>query len=105
MVAAKLANMKSGTRTDLEPSAERREVSISQAAQMLKTSKKSVERAKSVQKHGEPELVAAVETGDIAVTAEEEPVRHSGAFSAPSWRTSRRIAANVAKLPVMLGKT
>jgi hypothetical protein len=66
MVAAKLANMKVGD-NQYGP-AERPNLSQAQAAKMLKTSEKSVRRAKTVQKHGEPELVAAVEAGDIAVT-------------------------------------
>jgi hypothetical protein len=52
MVAAKLATMKQGTRTDLAPKGA---MSKAQAAKMLKTSEKSVERAKTVQKHGDPE--------------------------------------------------
>jgi hypothetical protein len=39
---------------------------------LLKTSARSVERAKTIQKQGSPELVAAVEAGDIGVTPAAE---------------------------------
>jgi hypothetical protein len=52
MVAAKLANMASGTRTDLEPAANLPEVSLvsqSDAASMLNVSERSVNTAKMVE--------------------------------------------------------
>lgn len=74
MVAAKLANLKQGARTDLSPIGER---SQAQAAELLNVGKRSVERARAVIDDGEPELIEAVEQGEIPVS----------------------VAADVAKLP------
>jgi N6-adenosine-specific RNA methylase IME4 len=68
MIAARLANMRQGERTDL-PSIEGRLVSQQQAAELLNVGIASVERAKIVRELGEPELVAAVECGVVSVTA------------------------------------
>ena len=68
MVAANIANMASGTRTDLEPSANLHEVSIPDAAEKLNVSERSVKTAKQVKEKGSPELVAAVESGKVAVS-------------------------------------
>lgn len=62
MVAAKVANMRQGERTDLSPIGEK--ISQEQAAAMLNVSKRNVERAAKVQAHGAPELVSAVERGE-----------------------------------------
>ncbi|MBO6755449.1 MAG: hypothetical protein JJ902_03930 [Roseibium sp.] len=69
MVAAKLANMQQGARTDLEPSANLQEVSSAQAADMLNVSERTVNAAKSVQRQGSPELVEKVERGKVSVSA------------------------------------
>ena len=73
-VAAKLANMKQGERTDLEPSANLQKVSQSEAAEMLNVSERSVATAKKVIDQGAPELVDAVERGDASVSAAAEMV-------------------------------
>lgn len=69
MVAAKIANMK---RSDtLRQNTDRSidlSVSQDQAAEILNVSVPSVKRAKVVQEHGTPELIAAVEKGEIAVS-------------------------------------
>ena len=61
MVAAKLATMRSGTRTDLQPSVNLREVSNTEASQLLNIGERSVERAKTSLKNSEvgEELAAA----------------------------------------------
>jgi ParB-like chromosome segregation protein Spo0J len=69
MVAAKLATMKQGTRTDLSPIGE---MSQAQAADLLNVGKRSVERAGEVLDHGTPGLVQAVERGDVSVSAAAE---------------------------------
>jgi len=69
MVAAKLANMNQGARTDLEHSANLPEVSQPQAAAMLNISERTLRTAKQVHHEGAPELVAAVEQGKVAVSA------------------------------------
>lgn len=66
MVAARLANMQKGARTDLAPIGA---MSDAAAAQLLNVSERSVERAKAVRESGTPDLVAAVERGHIAVSA------------------------------------
>jgi hypothetical protein len=57
--------MKQGARTDLSPIGGK---SQSQAAEMLNVGKRTVERAKQVITHGTPELVAAVDRGDVTVS-------------------------------------
>jgi hypothetical protein len=69
MVAAKLANMRQGARTDVQPPANLPEVSTAQAAETLNISERLVRHAKQVQAEGEPELIQAVEAGHLAVTA------------------------------------
>ena len=68
MIAAKLANMRQGERTDL-PSFEGRSVSQEQAARLLNVGLASVERAKVVCDRGTPEMVEAVERGEVSVSA------------------------------------
>lgn len=72
MVAARIATMRQGERTDLELSAERRKVSQSESAEMLNTSERSVSRASKVLRDGVAELVSAVEQGKIPVTVAEK---------------------------------
>lgn len=69
MVAAKLANMKQGTRTDLRHSANLPEVSQSEAAESCKVSERSVRSAREVIEHGAHELREAVESGEVSVSA------------------------------------
>ncbi|MHB1239854.1 MAG: DUF551 domain-containing protein [Gammaproteobacteria bacterium] len=69
MVAAKIANMRQGERTDLRPSANLRKVSQKQAAELLNVSDRSVSNARKVQERGAPALVEAVERGKLAVSA------------------------------------
>lgn len=68
MVAAKLANMAQGARTDREPSANLQKVSQLEAAKLLSVSPRSVADAKKVVEHGTPELLRRVERGEIAVS-------------------------------------
>jgi ParB-like chromosome segregation protein Spo0J len=69
MIAARLATMAQGARTDLSPIGEK---SQAQAAELLNVGKRSVERAKKVREHGTPELQAAVERGEVSVSAAAE---------------------------------
>jgi hypothetical protein len=75
MVAARIATMRQGERTDLQPSADLPKVSQAGAAQMLSVSDRSVRNAAVVQRHGVPELGGAVERGEIAVSAAAEIAR------------------------------
>jgi hypothetical protein len=72
MVAAKLATLKQGARTDLSPIGE---MSQADAAALLNVGKRSVERAKMVRDQAEPELIAAVERGDVSVSGAVEKIR------------------------------
>jgi ParB-like chromosome segregation protein Spo0J len=70
MIAARLANMRQGERTDLaRRSAKLQKVSRSEAADILNVSERLVADAQKVQRLGVPELVHAVETGELAVSA------------------------------------
>lgn len=69
MVAARIANMRQGARTDLSPIGEK---SQADAAMILNVGKRSVERARTVQERAAPEVVEAVDRGDIAVSAAAE---------------------------------
>ena len=66
MVAARIANMRQGERTDLSSIDER--LSQSSVATLLNVSKPSVERAVKVQREGSPDLISAVEQGKVAVS-------------------------------------
>jgi ParB-like chromosome segregation protein Spo0J len=78
LVAARLATMRQGERTDLPPYGER--LSQADAAKLLHASKRTVERATHVLDSAAPELVAAVEAGTVrvataAVIADAPPER------------------------------
>jgi ParB-like chromosome segregation protein Spo0J len=65
MVAAKLATMKQGARTDL---ASIEAMSQPRAAELLNVGRASVQRARDVLDHGVPELRQAVERGEVSVS-------------------------------------
>lgn len=69
MIAAELANMRQGERTDQEPSANLRKVSQTEAAQQLNVSERSVTTAVRVKQQAVPEVVAAVRDGEVSVSA------------------------------------
>jgi N6-adenosine-specific RNA methylase IME4 len=66
MVAAKLATLGQGARTDLAPIGAK---SQEEAADLLNVSRRSTQRAREVQEQGTPELVHAVERGEVSVSA------------------------------------
>jgi N6-adenosine-specific RNA methylase IME4/ParB-like chromosome segregation protein Spo0J len=66
MVAAKLATMKQGARTDL---ASIEAMSQPRAAELLNVGRASVQRAREVLDHGVPELRQALERGEVSVSA------------------------------------
>jgi hypothetical protein len=66
MVAAKLATMRQGQRTDLAQICAK---SQAEAAELLNVSRRSLQHAAVVREEGAAELIAAVEHGDIAVSA------------------------------------
>jgi hypothetical protein len=66
MMAAKLANMVVGRPSE---TATIGAISDGRAARLLNVSERSVERAKAVQRDGVPDLVNAVEQGEVSVSA------------------------------------
>jgi hypothetical protein len=72
-IASKLATLRDGQRKTTGTSIDA--VTQSEAANLLNVSRPSVQRARYVQDHGVPELVAAVEQGDVAVSAAAAFVR------------------------------
>jgi hypothetical protein len=65
MVAARIANLSHGQRADRVEGS----IDTSTAADLLNVGEASVKRARKVQERGGPELVHAVESGDVAVSA------------------------------------
>lgn len=70
MVAAKIATLKDGQRSDLVQG-----LPIGRAAEMLNVGERSVARAKSVLDEGVPELIDKIERGDVSVSAGAELAR------------------------------
>ena len=68
MVAAKLENLEHGQRADLARDANLHVLKRAEAASLLNVSPRSVATAKKVEELGTPELVSAVEQGNIAVS-------------------------------------
>jgi len=64
MVAAKLATLRDGQRSDLVEG-----LPIGRASELLNVGERTVARAREVQEHGTPELVSAVERGAVSVSA------------------------------------
>ena len=89
MVGAKMANMRQGARTDLEPSANWREVSETEAAQLLNVGVRSVERAKKVLDNGTPEICEAVERGKITLHAAEKMTPRKERIKSTKKRTRK----------------
>jgi ParB-like chromosome segregation protein Spo0J len=66
MVAAKLATMRQGERTDL--ASNEAKLDQQKAAKMMKVSRSNVQRARKVLDSGNKKLITAVEQGEIAVS-------------------------------------
>ena len=86
MAAAKMANMRSGARTDLGHSLS--EVSIERAADLHKVGTTSVKQAHTVLRDGTPELVAAVEGGSTRSSV--PPRSHCSRPTGSARRCKRR---------------
>ena len=74
MLAAELATMKQGERTDVEPSANLQKVSQADAAKLTNVSTRSVASAAKVKNEGTPELRDAVKQGYVPVSLAEKAV-------------------------------
>ena len=68
MCASRVATMRQGARTDLEPRANLPEVSAADAASMFSVSERSVKSARAVRDHGSAELIEATDQGHIPVS-------------------------------------
>ncbi|MCK9380837.1 MAG: ParB/RepB/Spo0J family partition protein [Sulfuritalea sp.] len=67
MIAASMANMRQGERTNVEPSANLPKVSQSAAAEMLQVSPRSVQTAAKVERESPAEVVEAVKSGAMSL--------------------------------------
>jgi hypothetical protein len=78
MVAANIANMRQGERTDLKPSATLPKVSQAEAAKQVGggVSERSVRDAVKVKAKAEPEIIKAVEQNKLPVSAATKIVEH-----------------------------
>lgn len=76
MVAARLANMNPGYRSDLKPRPDLgKVVSVPEAAKLLSISRNLVVDGRTIRQHGTAEEIAAVETGEAAVTTTANTIR------------------------------
>ncbi len=83
LMAARLATMAQGARTDLAP---KDAMSQSDAATLLKVSRRSVQKAKGILEYAPPEVVNAVDAGEMKLGAAEKKV----VKPSPARRTSVR---------------
>lgn len=72
--AARIANMRQGERTDIQPSANLQKVSVSDAARMLNVSERSVASAKAVQDTA-PRIAPFVDDGSLSVSLASKVAR------------------------------
>ena len=101
MIAANAANMEHGTNQykdkvegSMEPSTFE-PITIIEAAEMMGVGRESVKRAKKVKANGVPELVQAVENGEVTVRAAEtvaELPKDAGGVAGPLKQERRRAA-------------
>jgi hypothetical protein len=78
LVAADVATMRQGERTDLEPSANLQKVSQAKASELFNISARSVSDAKSIKMKAQPEVVNAVRDGHLAVSAAAKLAQEPG---------------------------
>lgn len=74
MIAARMANMRQGERTDLEPSANSHDVSLQESADLLNVGRHTVADAKMIEREA-PDLAERVMAGELTVHAAKEQVR------------------------------
>lgn len=90
MVAGKLANLGRGRPSEIPPIGG---ITASDAAAKLNVGTRSVERAREVIDNGAPELVQAVERGEVSVRHENAPtcgaLCGSATFGQPICRSSK----------------
>lgn len=76
VIAGKLANMRQGERTDIEPSANLRKVSQEEAARMLNVSPRTVATVKAIERDA-PELIEKIERGEMTANQAHTEVRRA----------------------------
>ena len=81
--AARIANMKAGSRTDLQPRTNSSEVSNKEAAEKFNVGTTAVKSAKQVIRNGIPELTHKVETGQVRVSTAADIKEHG--LREPIW--------------------
>jgi N6-adenosine-specific RNA methylase IME4 len=74
MVASKIANMRQGERTDIEPSAFLPKVRQSEAAEMLNVSDRTVRNVKAIERDA-PDLLPRMESGELAASGAIQEMR------------------------------
>jgi hypothetical protein len=82
MVAAKIATMRQGERTDLASIDAK---SQSEAADLLNVGRASVQRARTVLDHGAANVAAAVERGEVSVSTAAKAVKAAPIDAQDSW--------------------
>jgi hypothetical protein len=76
VAASRVANMRQGERTDLEPSVDVRNVtSQAEAAKELDVSERMIQTVKAIERDA-PEMIKNIEDGDITVTAAAKEIKH-----------------------------
>jgi hypothetical protein len=99
MVAANIANLELGSNQHVGKDADGpigpSSPTVDQAADLLNVSPRSVKRARTVKRHGSPELVQAVERGEISLHKAEGKAREVAA----SWT----VTGPIGPLPGRLG--
>lgn len=100
MVAARLATMKQGARTDIASIDAK---SQAEAAELLNVSRPSVQRARTVLDNGAPELVKAVEQGRLPVSAAAQATKLSAEQQKKVAEEAEAGRANVVRTTIKQG--
>ena len=103
LVAAKIATLRQGARTDL---ASIEAKSQSAAADLLNVSRSSVQRAREVIDRGAPNIVSAVERGEVSVSAAATAVKAAPKDTQQNWSADdiKRIAKEATRNPPPLSQ-
>lgn len=103
-IADRLANVRQGERTDLEPSANLPKVDIAAAAQMLHVSTRLVGAARALREKGTAALVQLVAAGRLAVSQAEKAARLSEAEQARVATLVEQGHANAVRTAIKQGE-
>lgn len=89
MVAARIANMRQGERTDIEPSALMPKVSVGQAAKSMQVGERTVTQARTILRES-PDLADAVLRGEKTVHGALKEIKETETQTTGSSRVSGR---------------